>query len=148
MEEKERYELEFEDSGFKNYVLDNDNMENFYVSFTDLVILLNKQDNKIKLLEQENLSLQEQSIRDDQNWIEETEQLKKQLDSTDFYRQFCQLKSSSDDLIKGLTEQCEQLKQSQKQFAISELKKVKNYVDGRTYLAEYIRNRIKELKGE
>lgn len=40
-------------------------------------VILNDQDKKIKELEQENLSLQEQSIRDNQNWIEEVEQLKK-----------------------------------------------------------------------
>ncbi len=127
MEEKERFELEFEDNGFKNYVLDKENMENFYVSFTDLVILLNKQDNKIKLLEQQNLSLQEQSIRDNQNWIEEVEQLK----------------------------------QSQKQLAIAELEKVKNYFDDKEdngesegwiitnrVVVEYVDNQIKELKGE
>ena len=41
--------------------------------------LLNQQDKQIKELEEENLSLQEQSIRDNQNWIEETTQLKQQL---------------------------------------------------------------------
>ena len=34
------------------------------------------------------------------------------------------------------------------QLAIQELKKVRNYVDGRTFLADYLKNRIKELKGE
>lgn len=33
-------------------------------------------------------------------------------------------------------------------FAIQELEKVKNFVDGRTYCANYIKKRIKELKGE
>ena len=44
-----------------------------------IAITLNQQDKRIKELEQENLSLQEQSIRDNQNWIEETTQLKQQL---------------------------------------------------------------------
>ena len=35
-----------------------------------------------------------------------------------------------------------------KQLAIQELEKVKNFVDGRTYCANYIKKRIKELKGE
>jgi predicted DsbA family dithiol-disulfide isomerase len=35
-----------------------------------------------------------------------------------------------------------------KQLAIQELEKVKNFVDGRTYCADYIKKRIKELKGE
>lgn len=34
------------------------------------------------------------------------------------------------------------------QLAIHELEKVKNFVDGRTYCADYIKKRIKELKGE
>ena len=33
-------------------------------------------------------------------------------------------------------------------FAIQELEKVKNFVDGRTYCANYIKKRIKDLKGE
>ena len=34
------------------------------------------------------------------------------------------------------------------QFAIQELEKVKNFVDGRTYCADYINKRIQDLKGE
>ena len=36
----------------------------------------------------------------------------------------------------------------QNQKAIAELKKVKNFVDGRTYCADYINKRIQELKGD
>lgn len=36
----------------------------------------------------------------------------------------------------------------QNQKAIAELEKVKNFVDGRTYCADYINKRIQELKGE
>ena len=35
-----------------------------------------------------------------------------------------------------------------KQLAIQELEKVKNFVDGRTYCADYINKRIQDLKGE
>ena len=35
-----------------------------------------------------------------------------------------------------------------RQFAIQELEKVKNFVDGRTYCADYINKRIQNLKGE
>lgn len=38
--------------------------------------------------------------------------------------------------------------ENQTQLAIQELEKVKNFVDGRTYCANYIKKRIKELKGE
>lgn len=34
------------------------------------------------------------------------------------------------------------------QLAIQELEKVKNFIDGRTYCADYINKRIQELKGE
>ena len=71
MEEKERYEYFFGTNTIK------DNKTNqFYGCVVDL---LNQQDKQIKELEEENLSLQEQSIRDNQNWIEETTQLKQQL---------------------------------------------------------------------
>lgn len=40
------------------------------------------------------------------------------------------------------------LELNQKQLAIQELEKVKNFVDGRTYCADYIKKRIKELEGK
>ena len=85
MEEKERYMITYEDDGLA-YLFDKKNLK--YIisdgSINDeegvsLCNLLNQQDKRIKELEQENLSLQEQSIRDNQNWIEETTQLKQQL---------------------------------------------------------------------
>lgn len=69
MEEKERYEW---NSRFDEAIKDNQTGD-----IVNAVEVLNKQDKRIKKLEQENLSLQEQSIRDNQNWIEEVEQLKK-----------------------------------------------------------------------
>ena len=50
--------------------------------------------------------------------------------------------------IFDLRVQVLQQKQNQTQLAIQELEKVKNFVDGRTYCANYIKKRIKELKGE
>lgn len=50
--------------------------------------------------------------------------------------------------IFDLRVQVLQQKQNQKQLAIQELEKVKNFVDGRTYCADYINKRIQELKGE
>lgn len=73
-----RYEIHIYDDVcvdlFNNGVLDK-SINNTY----KLEDLLNQQDKRIKELEEENLSLQEQSIRDNQNWIEETTQLKQQL---------------------------------------------------------------------
>ena len=71
MEEKERYEYFF----WINTIKDNKTNQ-FYGCVVDL---LNQQDRRIKELEQENLSFQEQSIRDNQNWIEETTELNQKL---------------------------------------------------------------------
>ena len=57
----------------------NFNTRQAIIDLGRIAITLNQQDKRIKELEQENLSLQEQSIRDNQNWIEETTQLKQQL---------------------------------------------------------------------
>ena len=79
MEEKERYEFG-QRTLFNNReeltTFDGFNLDDF---MQIICKLLNQQDKRIKELEQENLSLQEQSIRDNQNWIEETTQLKQQL---------------------------------------------------------------------
>ena len=78
MEGKERYEIHIYDDIcvdlYNNGVLDKSINDTY-----KLEDLLNQQSKRIKELEQENLSLQEQSIRDNQNWIEETTQLKQQL---------------------------------------------------------------------
>ena len=71
MEGKERYEW---NSRFDEAIKDNQTGD-----IVNAVEVLNQQDKRIKELEEENLSLQEQSIRDNQNWIEETTQLKQQL---------------------------------------------------------------------
>lgn len=42
----------------------------------------------------------------------------------------------------------DKVEKPQTQLAIQELEKVKNFVDGRTYCANYIKKRIKELKGD
>ena len=88
MEEKERYY-------YKEYagdydILDRNDKNAYYGAISrdeedaqNLINLLNQQSKRIKELEQENLSLQEQSIRDNQNWIEETTKLKQQLITTE-----------------------------------------------------------------
>ena len=76
MEEKERYEL------FGEFGIIHDtspNAECMLLNKFQTCEILNRQDKRIRELEKENLSLQEQSIRDNQNWIEETTQLKQQL---------------------------------------------------------------------
>ena len=78
MEEKERYEIVYFDNDTSWKIIDNKTKKEVG-GIDDMIKLLNQQDKQIKELEQENLSLQEQSIRDNQNWIEETTQLKQQL---------------------------------------------------------------------
>ena len=73
MEEKERYIIDRFDGDIF------DTKKEYYPSNQTICEIINQQDKRIKDLEQENLSLQEQSIRDNQNWIEETTQLKQQL---------------------------------------------------------------------
>ena len=73
MEEKERYIIDrFDEDIF-------DTKKEYYPSNQTICEIINQQDKRIKELEKENLSLQEQSIRDNQNWIEETTKLKQQL---------------------------------------------------------------------
>lgn len=73
MEEKERYIIDRFDGDIF------DTKKGYYPSNQTICEIINQQDKRIKELEEENLSLQEQSIRDNQNWIEETTQLKQQL---------------------------------------------------------------------
>ena len=77
MAEKPRYRY-YEET---NQLYDNEKGELYAYNLNKnkIISILNQQDKRIKELEQENLSLQEQSIRDNQNWIEETTQLKQQI---------------------------------------------------------------------
>lgn len=77
MEEKERYIIYHFDGDIF------DTKKGYYPSNQTICEIINQQDKRIKELEQENLSLQEQSIRDNQNWIEETTQLKQQLEDAE-----------------------------------------------------------------
>ena len=69
----------------------------------------------------------------------EIEKLKQELEETNAGYDFTYEQSS---------EAIKELKQNQTQLAIQELEKVKNFVDGRTYCADYINKRIQDLKGE
>ena len=81
MSKVNRFSLE-ERYGYQNrkVIYDKDTGDDIELNnIYPIIDLLNQQDKRIKELEQENLSLQEQSIRDNQNWIEETTKLKQQL---------------------------------------------------------------------
>ena len=138
MEEKERYEYFFG----TNTVKDNKTNQ-FYGCVVDL---LNQQDKRIKELEQQNLSLQEQSIRDNQNWIEETTQLKQQLAE----------KNKEIEKLNACVKFYKSYYISFNEKVIDELEKVKRYIDDKAYyveeenfgieINEYIDNQIEELK--
>lgn len=67
-------------------------------------------------------------------------QLKQQLAEKD--KEIEHLKINYFNLVRNID------KFADKQLAIQELEKVKNFVDGRTYCADYINKRIQDLKGE
>lgn len=65
----------------------------------------------------------------------------------------CHILNNQIERIKNLEQENKQLKQSQKQLAIEELEKVKEYnhtlsLGGSPYIDVFINNQIKELKGE
>lgn len=153
MEEKERYifgQRILYDNEKEVVCFDGFNLDEFMGIITNI---LNKQDKRIKELEQENLSLQEQSIRDNQNWIEETTQLKQQLaEKTLTIEQINKAFIENRSLWKGKYEQSNQDKIS---FALEQLEKVKEYTDDVWWVdgvsevvCNFIDNQIKQLKGE
>lgn len=86
-----------------------------------------------------------------ESWhIENLEELKTRLHDCQVYH----LKNNSNEsLIHNLKNELAELKQTQKQLAISELEKLKKYnrtlsLRGRPYIDIFINNQIKELKGE
>lgn len=142
MEEKERYEIHIYDDIcvdlYDNGVLDKSINDTY-----KLEELLNQQSKRLKELEQENRQLKDQARKAYQEGL-----LQKQFDK--------------DMEIQELKDKIEQLKQSQKQLAIEELEKLKEYIvlndeyDEeigcniiKTFdLIEDLADKIKSLKGE
>lgn len=148
MEEKERYY-------YKKYagdydILDRNDKNAYYGAISrdeedaqNLINLLNQQDKRIKEFEQENQRLKDQ--------------VKKSYQEGLFQKQF-----DKDMEIQELKDKIEQLKQSQKQLAIEELEKLREYIvlndeyDEeigcniiKTFdLIEDLADKIKSLKGE
>ena len=86
-----------------------------------------------------------------ESWhIENLEELKTRLHDCQVYHL---QNNSNETLIHNLKNELAELKQTQKQLAISELEKLKKYnrtlaLRGRPYIDIFINNQIKELKGE
>lgn len=138
MKEKERYEI-YKDSRENSYICDTSKNVD-YKTYQEFVNLLNQQDKRIKELESEN--------KVGEFW--HSAYRGKQLD---YDKVYAELRQSYNEI--------QQLKQSQKQLAISELEKMRHeipFLAGLTQsetffvnynqLRYYIDNQIKELKGE
>lgn len=133
MEEKERYEIRHEDDGFDinndfiNYIVDTKTGE--YMTDLKICDLLNQQS----------------------KYIEELKEINEKLDKRAFKNFDAYMRCSKK--YTQLVEENQQLKQAQKQLAISELEKVKEYnhtlsLGGSPYIDVFINNQIKELGGE
>ena len=97
---------------------------------------LNQQSKRIKELEQENLSLQEQSIRDNQNWIEETTQLKQQLkDTEESYNNTMRYLNKTRSELLNLTKQIvEEIREKSIGLWYFVFEEQKEYCEGNTYV--------------
>ena len=134
MEEKERYEVISPSLNGYAYIHDfkTDNVLNTY----DSCDLLNQQSKRLKEFEQENRQLKDQARKAYQEGL-----LQKQFDK--------------DMEIQELKDIIEQLKQAQKQLAIDELTRFKDFIDhnieiendiGALKLQEFYGNQINQLK--
>ena len=164
MEEKERYECKYNEKLMKHYTFDNENKEE--LGYKGVVRVLNQQDARIKELEKENQKANIKNYLTDYYLVEkENQQLKERLSikMEELHIAYCGIED-----IKtrngNLKAEIKQLKQSQKQLAISELKKLKDYfceeyVDDEGYktndceitkdgceIANEIDNQIKDLE--
>ena len=86
-------------------------------------------------------------IKDRDIVIEEKDKEIAHLKEMDNYHLLYEL-AGADETIANLKKQLEEKDKDKTRLAIQELEKVKNFVDGRTYCADYINKRIQELKGE
>ena len=131
MSKVNRFSLE-ERYGYQNrkVIYDKDTGDDIELNnIYPIIDLLNQQDKQIKELEQENLSLQEQSIRDNQNWIEETTKLEQQLSDTE---------ESYNNTMKYLNKTRSELLNLPKKIVGEIKEKIKNIKENiRTYYGKY-----------
>lgn len=153
MEEKERYELQevFEDGFFYWHLKDNDTKLLKPLNLYNFVDLLNQQDKHIKELEEMNNLLKrskEHFKKVAENVVDLLGKLNKfigepQKRELNYYK-----------VIEHTKSYIEQLKQSQKQLAISELEKIKEFMIAfygeysSSVLGNCVNKQIKNLKGE
>ena len=162
MEEKERYEIHIYDDIcvdlYDNGVLDKSINDTY-----KLEELLNQQDKRIKELQEKLSSVYDVTneslrfARDSlQKLVNENQQLKDQARKA-YQEGLLQKQFDKDMEIQELKDKIAQLKQSQKQVAIDELTRLKDFIDhnieienniGALKLQEFYGNQIKSLKGE
>ena len=151
MEEKERYKV-YKDNRGNAYICDTSKNVD-YKTYQEFVDLLNQQDKHIKELEEEN--------KEYKHWENMFHKLSTEEDNaiTKVNKSLSNPMTLIDDYDKWADYTLEQIKQSQKELAISELKKLKEkalhfYVNDTPKLTSFyvdvkeIDSQIKSLKGE
>lgn len=151
MEENERYIIgRFDENIF-------DTKKEYYPSNQTICEIINKQDKHIKELEEEN--------KECKHWENVFHKLSTEEDNaiTKVNKSLSNPMALIDDYDKWADYTLEQIKQSQKQFAIEKLEKIKNYFDDSNddkhnesegwiitnrNVVEYVSKQIKELKDE
>ena len=177
MKEKERYSLEeFDDIDWELAIVDNELGKS--LTFEEIKNLLNLQDKEIKKLCQQIIDLNKENndlrkfkedilrvqaepyqlYEENQRLKQEVNDWKQRFDSSEKWNKTLLQNSATVNKLK--TEKIDQLKQSQKQFAIEQLQKLKaklinnispvllSYDDYVQQVHTKINNQIKELKGE
>lgn len=159
MEEKERYKYYTETNQI--YDSEEDELYAYNLNNNKIISILNQQDKRIKelntkLVEEMELSAERRQIIEDLT-IENNQQDKEIEELKEKYNKLyeCYKEQSQKDLktIYEYVNENQQLKQSQNQKAIEELKKIKNYfLDTEDWLVdscaieEFIINQLKELE--
>ena len=165
MEEKERYQLERPNGTFSE--IHDTKLDVWYSNRQPITELLNKQDKHIKELEaQEKFNFDYRDrcqLEEYQRWADkeitklnnQNKQLKKQISKME---ETLGRIMSGEYIPANIVDKSLKLsKQSQKQFAISELEKLKDFIDhnieiendmSALKLQEFYDNQIKKLKGE
>ena len=155
MEVKERFEI-YKDNRGNAYICDTSKNVD-YKTYQEFVDLLNQQDKHLKELEEEN--------KECKRWENMFHKLSTEEDNaiTKVNKSLSNPMAVIDDYNKWADYTLEQIKQSQKQFAIEKLEKIKNYFDDSNdgkhnesegwiitnrNVVEYLNNQIKSLKGE
>ena len=134
MEEKERYECKYNEKLMKHYTFDNENKEE--LGYKGVVRVLNQQDARIKELEKENQKANIKNYLTDYYLVEkENQQLNEHIKELELLlKADKKIETNSLNGFEKLRQENKQLKQSQKQLAISELENLRLLIMRQTYI--------------